>query len=269
MALTEPSPDGNLLLYGVAASGSDWQEFKIRRVTDGVDLSDHLRWIKFSGAAWTRDGKGFFYSRYPEPRTGEAMVGQNRDMKVYYHRIGTVQTDDVLVYERLDQPDWGFGVHVTHDGRYLVMAVWVGTDTRQRIHYLDLVDPLLPKVTGTVVRLLDHADAAYAFIGNQGPLFQFRTDRDAPRGRVIAIDTEAPGAEIRETIPEEPDALESVAQVGGRLVATYLVDAKSSVRVFEWDGRAVREVTLPGIGTAAGDVLRLHVVPVAGNGLSL
>ena len=162
MALTEPSPDGNLLLYGVAASGSDWQEFKIRRVTDGVDLSDHLRWIKFSGAAWTRDGKGFFYSRYPEPRTGEAMVGQNRDMKVYYHRIGTVQTDDVLVYERLDQPDWGFGVHVTHDGRYLVMAVWVGTDTRQRIHYLDLVDPLLPKVTGTVVRLLDHADAGQA-----------------------------------------------------------------------------------------------------------
>ena len=208
MALTEPSPDGNLLLYGVAASGSDWQEFKIRRVTDGVDLSDHLRWIKFSGAAWTRDGKGFFYSRYPETRTGEAMVGQYRDMKVYYHRIGTVQTDDVLVYERPDQPDWGFGVHVTHDGRYLVMAVWVGTDTRQRIHYLDLVDPLLPKVTGTVARLLDHADAAYAFIGNQGPLFQFRTDRDAPRGRVIAIDTEAPGAEIRETIPEEPDALE-------------------------------------------------------------
>ncbi len=252
LALTEPSPDGNLLLYGVAASGSDWQEFKIRRIADGVDLSDHLRWIKFSGGAWTKDGKGFFYSRYPKPRTGEAMVGENRDMKVYYHRIGTVQTDDVLVYERPDQPDWGFGVHVTHDGRYLVMAVWVGTDTRQRIHYLDLVDPLLPRVTGPVIRLLDQADAAYGFIGNQGPLFQFRTDRDAPRGRVITIDTDAPGAEIRETIPEEPDALESVAQVGGRLVATYLVDAKSSVRVFESDGRAVREVTLPGIGTAAG-----------------
>ena len=252
LALTEPSPDGNLLLYGIAASGSDWQEFKVRRVNDGVDLSDHLRWIKFSGGAWTKDGKGFFYSRYPEPKTGEAMLGQNRDMTVYYHRIGTTQVDDVLVYERPDQPDWGFGVHVTHDGRYLVMTVWVGTDTRQRIHYLDLVDPLQPRVTGTVVRLLDQADAAYAFIGNQGPLFQFRTDKDAPLGRVITIDTKVASADIQETIPEHPHALESVALVGGRLVATYLADAKSSVRVFEWDGRPVREVSLPGIGTAAG-----------------
>ena len=253
LALTEPSPDGSLLLYGIAASGSDWQEFKVRRVPDGVDLSDHLRWIKFSGGAWTKDGKGFFYSRYPEPKAGEAMVGQNRDMKVYYHRIGTAQADDALVYERPDQPDWGFGVQVTHDGRYLVMNVWVGTDTRQRIHYLDLVDPARPKVTGTVVRLLDQADAAYGFIGNEGPLFQFRTDRDAPRGRVITIDTKATGAAaIRETIPEQPHALESVALVGGRLVASYLADAKSSIRIFERDGRPVREVGLPGIGSAAG-----------------
>ena len=253
LALTEPSPDGSLLLYGIAASGSDWQEFKVRRVNDGVDLSDHLRWIKFSGGAWTRDGKGFFYSRYPEPKSGEAMVGQNRDMKVYYHRIGTAQADDVLVYQRPDQPDWGFGVQVSHDGRYLVMNVWVGTDTRQRIHYLDLVDPARPQVTGTVERLLDQADAAYGFIGNEGPLFQFRTDRDAPRGRVITIDTKATGAAaIRETIPEQPHALESVALVGGRLVASYLADAKSSIRIFERDGRPVREVSLPGIGSAAG-----------------
>ena len=252
LALTEPSPDGSLLLYATAASGSDWQEFKIRRVADGADLTDHLRWIKFSGGAWTKDGKGFFYSRYPEPAAGSAMVGQNRDMKVYYHRIGTAQTEDLLVYERPDQPDWGFSVQVTHDGRYLVMNVWVGTDTRQRVHYLDLIDPLRPQVTGTVVRLLDEADAAYGFIGNQGPLFQFRTDRDAPRGRVITIDTRAGAAAIQETIPEQPHALESVALVGGRLVASYLADAKSSVRIFERDGRPVREVSLPGIGSAAG-----------------
>ncbi len=253
LALTEPSPDGSLLLYATAASGSDWQEFKVRRVADGADLSDHLRWIKFSGGAWTKDGKGFFYARYPEPAAGSAMLGQNRDMKVYYHRIGTGQAEDALVYERPDQPDWGFGVQVTHDGRYLVMNVWVGTDTRQRIHYLDLVDPVRPQVTGTVVRLLDQADAAYGFIGNQGSLFQFRTDRDAPRGRVITIETRKTGAEaVRETIPEQPHALESVLEVGGRLVATYLADAKSSVRIFERDGRPVREVSLPGIGSATG-----------------
>lgn len=253
LALTEPSPDGSLLLYATAASGSDWQEFRIRRVADGADLSDHLRWIKFSGGAWTKNGKGFFYSRYPEPAAGAAMVGQNRDMKVYYHRIGTVQAEDVLVYERPDQPDWGFGVQVTHDGRYLVMNVWVGTDTRQRVHYLDLVDPIRPQVTGSVVRLLDQADAAYGFIGNQGPLFQFRTDRDAPRGRVITIDTRATGAAaIRETIAEQPHALESVALIGGQLVASYLADAKSSLKIFDQDGRPVREVSLPGIGSAAG-----------------
>jgi len=253
LALAEPSPDGTLLLYAIATSGSDWQDFKVRRVDDGDDLGDHLRWIKFSGGAWTRDGKGFFYSRYPAPEAGQAMVGQNRDMSVYYHRIGTTQADDVLVYQRPDQPDWGFGVQVTHDGRYLVINVWVGTDTRQRIHYLDLGDPEHPTVTGTVVRLLDEADAAYGFIGNQGPLFQFRTDRDAPRGRVITIDTTATGAAAtRETIPEQPHALESVVLVGGRLVANYLADAKSSVRVFETDGRPVHEIALPGIGTAAG-----------------
>lgn len=253
LALTEPSPDGALLLYGIAASGSDWQEFKVRRVGDGTDLSDHLRWIKFSGGSWTKDGKGFFYSRYPEPKTGETMVAQNRNMKMLYHRIGTSQADDVVVYERPDQPDWGFAGQFTHDGRYLLINVWVGTETRQRVHYLDLVDPSHPTVTGTVVRLLDEADAAYGFIGNQGPLFHFRTDRDAPRGRVIAIDSRGSGpSAVQETIPEQPDALESVVEVGGRLVASYLSDAKSAVRIFERDGRPVRDIELPGIGSAAG-----------------
>ena len=251
LTVTEPSPDGKLLLYSTSASGSDWQEFRIRRVDDGTDLADHLRWIKFSGGTWTKDGKGFFYARYPEPRATEALTGQNRDMKVYYHRVGTPQSADVLVHERLDQPDWGFGLEVTHDGRYLIIGIWVGTDTRSRIHYLDLGDPMAPNVTGRVVPLLDQFDAAYNFVGNQGPRFYFRSDLGAPRGRIIAVDTGSPTT-IQEIVGEQPAALESVAEVGDRLIAGYLVDAKSSLRVFGLDGQDLGEVPLPGIGSGGG-----------------
>ncbi|MFN0180873.1 MAG: prolyl oligopeptidase family serine peptidase [Gemmatimonadales bacterium] len=251
LALTAPSPDGELLLYATSASGSDWQEFRVRRVDDGVDLTDHLRWIKFSGGTWTKDGRGFFYARYPAPQPGEALTAQNRDMKVYYHRIGTPQSADVLVYERPDEPEWGFGLEVTHDGRYLVIGVWVGTDTRTRIHVLDLGDPRAPNVTGEVVRLLDRFDAAYHFVGNQGPVFFLRTDLDAPRGRIVTIDTRTPGA-ITELVAEQPHALDSVTEVGGKLVAGFLVDAKSALRLYGLDGRDHGEIPLPGIGSGGG-----------------
>jgi hypothetical protein len=117
------SPDGSLVAYALAAAGSDWNEFKVRDVSDGKDLGDHIRWSKFSGASWTRDGKGFFYGRYPEPVKGEELTAQVRNMKLYYHRIGTDQSADVLVYERPDQPDWGFAPEVTDDGRWLVISV--------------------------------------------------------------------------------------------------------------------------------------------------
>lgn len=257
LTVSEPSPDGKLLLYGTAASGSDWQEFKVRRVDDGVDLGDHLRWIKFSRGAWTRDGRGFFYARYPEPKPGEAMVSQNRDMKLYYHRIGTAQGEDLLVYERPDQPDWGFNPLVTFDGRYLIISVWTGTDSRNRLYYLDLIDPVRPTVLGRVIRLFDGFDAAYDFVGNQGPVFFLRTDRDAPLGRVAAVDTRRDGASLVPVIPEQPQALETVAHVGGRLVASYLTDAHSTVRIFETGGRELKGLDLPGIGsvgvTMSGD----------------
>lgn len=253
LTLSEPSPDGSLLLYGTATSGSDWQEFRIRRVDSGVDLDDRLQWIKFSGGSWTRDGKGFFYARYPEPGPGDAMMAQNRDMKVYYHRVGTPQSADRLVHERPDQPDWGFSPEVTHDGRYLVLTVWVGTDTRVRVHYLDLGDPAAPRIDGPVIRLLDAFDAGYGFIGNEGSRFYFRTDRDAPRGRIVAVDATPDGpAPLTELVAESAHALETVALVGGRFIAGYLADAQSVVTVFDRSGRRVRDLTLPGIGTATG-----------------
>ncbi len=253
LSLVEPSPDGRLLLYSTSASGSDWQEFRIRQVDDGIDRVDHLRWIKFSRGSWTRDGQGFFYSRYPEPDSNAALSAQNRDMKVYYHRLGSDQREDQLVYERPDQPDWGFAAEVTHDGRYLVLTVWLGTDSRTRVYYQDLGDPQAPSITGSMVKLLDQFDAAYGFIGNVGPIFYFRTDRGAARGRVIAVDTRAPAPEAwREVVPEAEQPLDGVSLVGGRLVTSYLVDAKSRLAVVDLEGSAVSEIHLPGIGTAGG-----------------
>src|SRR5437660_835349 len=245
------SEDGRLLAYGTSASGSDWEEFHVRDIATARDRADHLRWIKFSGASWTHDGRGFFYSRYPEA-ADKALTSVNRFQKVYYHRLGTAQPRDVLVYERPDQPDWGFGAAVTDDGRYVVMNVWLGTDRRNRVHYLDLRSATRPRVTGAVTRLLDDFDAGYGFIGNDGPVFYFLTDLDAPKKRVIAIDTRQPErARWREIIPQGEDVLEGVQIIHDVFVAHYMHDAHSRLRLFALDGRFLKDVALPTLGAVA------------------
>jgi prolyl oligopeptidase len=243
------SEDGRLLAYGTSASGSDWEEFRVRDVATARDLPDHLKWVKFSGASWTKDGAGFFYSRYPEP-ADKALTDVNRFQRLYYHRLGADQAQDVLVYERPDQPDWGMNAEVTNDGRYAVLQVWLGTDRRNRVYYLDLRDAKHPRVTGDVVRLLDEFDASYAFVGNDGPLFYFLTDLDAPRKRVIAIDTRHPErARWREVLPQGPDVLEGVQIIHERFVAHYMRDASSRLRLFALDGRVLKDLDLPTLGS--------------------
>jgi prolyl oligopeptidase len=249
LTVTSVSEDGRYLVYGTSSGGSDWQEFRVREVETGRDLPDHLRWIKFSGASWTHDGRGFFYSRYDEP-TGVALTAVNRDQKLYYHRIGTPQSEDVLVYERPDQPEWGFSGQVSEDGRYLVVSVWHGTDRRNRVHYMDLGDLRAPRVQGNLVRLLDDFDASYSFVGNDGPVFYFHTDLQAPRSRVIAVDTRRPQRDgWRTLIPQADDVLQGVGMVDNQFVASYLHDAHSRIRVFGLDGSLVREIELPTLGS--------------------
>jgi prolyl oligopeptidase len=243
------SDDGRLLAYGTSASGSDWEEFRVRDVVEGRDLSDHLKWIKFSGASWTNDGAGFFYSRYPEPGD-KALTDVNRFQRLYYHRLGTEQTQDVLVYERPDQPDWGMNAEVTDDGRYAVLHVWLGTDRRNRVYYLDLKDARRPNVRGAVMRLLDDFDASYTFVGNDGPVFYFLTDLEASRKRVIAIDTRHPErARWREIIPQGPDVLDGIQIIHDTFVANYMHDASSRLRLFRLDGRFVKDLPLPTLGS--------------------
>jgi prolyl oligopeptidase len=242
------SHDGKYLAYGLAASGSDWNEWKVREVATGKDLSDHLKWVKFSGAAWTKDGQGFFYSRYDEPNEKTKLEDVNYFQKLYYHRLGTPQSADLLVYERKDQKEWGFAGDVSEDGRYLLISVWQGTDPRNRFFFKDLRQP-----DAKVVELITELEAAYNFIGNDGATFYFRTDLNAPRGRLIAIDTANPAkANWRELIPQAAEALESVTLVGEHFIASYLKDARTQVKVFSLQGKLVREVQLPGIGTAVG-----------------
>jgi prolyl oligopeptidase len=244
------SPDGRHVGYGTAAGGSDWQEFRVRDLRSGRDLADHIRWVKFSGLSWTKDGRGFFYSRYPEPRSGEQLLEANRFQALHYHALGSSQEADLLIYERPDQPDWGFSGEVTHDGRYVIITVWEGTETRNRLYFIDLKDAARPDLASPVVRLLDEMDAAYGFVGNDGPIFFLRTDLDAPRGRLIAIDTRRPGRQHwRTLVPETEDVLQAAQVVGGRFVASYMTDARSRVRVFGLDGAARGEIGLPAMGS--------------------
>jgi prolyl oligopeptidase len=246
------SPDGRLFAYSLSSGGSDWREVRVRDITTGRDMADTLRWIKFSGTSWTRDNAGFFYSRYerPEGRELQAVV---RNQKLYYHRLGTDQARDLLVYQRPDQPDWGFGADVTEDGRYLVVSVWLGTDSRNRVYYQDLGDPLRPRIRTELVRLLDDFDATYSFVGNLGPVFYFVTNLDAPRSRLIAIDTRRPERTAwRTIIPQTEATLDGVSLVGGRFVAGYIEDAHARVTVFDTAGTRVADVPLPTLGAVGG-----------------
>ncbi len=234
---TAASHDGRYLAYSLSSSGSDWQELHVRSVDDGRDLPDVVKWVKFSGISWTHDNKGFFYSRYDEPVSGNKMTNANKNQKLYYHRIGQPQSRDELVYDRPDQPDWLFDGSVSDDGQYLIITVSQGTDVRTRLYFIDLDDAGKPQIDNPVVRLIDKLDAEYSFIGNRKTMFYVRTDRNAPRGRIVAISIDNPREERWNTIiPENRDALVSAVMAGDNIVANYLQDAHSSVRFYASSG---------------------------------
>jgi len=243
----EVSEDGNWLAYGLSQSGSDWQEWFVREVATESDRDDKLEWVKFSGAAWTADHRGFFYSRYDAPDPDKQFEAANYFQKLYYHRLGTAQSEDELVYERPDRKEWMFAAEVSEDGRYLLISVSQGTDPRNLVFYQDLQAP-----AAEVVELVSTFEASYDFIGNDGSLFWFRSDRDAPRGRVVAIDAADPNGTWQEVIPETEDTLEGVGLLNNSFVVGYLRDAKSAILIYAIDGTFVRELALPGIGSAGG-----------------
>jgi prolyl oligopeptidase len=244
----EVSPDGKHLAYSTSASGSDWVEWKVREISSGKDLSDHLKWSKFSGASWAKNSKGFYYGRFPTPKDGEEMMARNIHKKIYFHEIGKPQSEDLLVYERPNQPKQGLYAWVTDDGKYLLIQVSQGTDTKNGLFYRDLRNP-----TSKVVELLSDFDASYDFVTNLGSKFIIRTDLNAPKQKVISIDVNKPLSDQWETIiPESTETLRSVSHIGGLFIANYLKDARTEIRRFKKNGNPLPPVKLPGLGTAAG-----------------
>ncbi|MFC1743469.1 prolyl oligopeptidase family protein [Candidatus Riflebacteria bacterium] len=242
------SPDGKFLAYGISKAGSDWQEWKVRSIKTGKDLNDHLKWIKFSGASFSKDSKGFYYCRYEEPKDENKLKAVNYYQKLYYHKIGDTQVKDELIYERPDQKEWGFGGEVTDDGRFLLIHVWKGTENKNLLFYKDLKNP-----RAKVTELIAKFEASYSFIGNEGDKFYLKTDYKANQNRLIQIDLKKPTKKNwQEVIAEEEATLEWVSYYKKLFIASYLKDAHTEIKIFNIKGQFTKILELPDFGTAYG-----------------
>jgi prolyl oligopeptidase len=241
------SDSGNLVAFAKSEAGSDWQRWRVMDVATGVMLPDEIRWSKFGGASWSKDEKGFFYTRFPEPKAGEEFQSLNLNNEVRYHRLGTPQSEDTLVFSTPEHPTWGFGAGVTEDGRYLVISVYEGTDPKNLLLIQDLNEP------GSKPReIVDAFANEWSVIGNDGTTFYATTDFDAPRRRIVSFDVRKGLASLREIVPQQPEVLEGAGMVGDFIFAQYLKDVRPLVRMLRPDGSLVRDVELPGIGSAGG-----------------
>jgi prolyl oligopeptidase len=247
VALSEftPSRDGNLVAYALSDGGTDWQTWRFRRVADGQDLTDTLRYTKFWGVSWAHDGSGVYYDRYPVLPNGK---GDDAGRPaIYFHRLGESQDQDKLVYQVTDHPTRIPAGHVTDDGWYLIINQFDGYE-KNGVSILDLRKP------GAQAKPLFYAwDALYNFIGSQGDKLYFLTTKNAPLRRVIEVDARQPASSLWPTIvTEQSSALDEAAYVGNRIVAKYVQDAHSVARLYDSHGKPSGEVPLPGLGQIAG-----------------
>ena len=240
------SDDGKHLAYGVQESGSDWRTWRVMEIESGKVLEDELEWVKFGGATWSKDSKGVFYNRYDEPSKEDEFTALNLNQKVYYHVLGTPQSEDKLVHADPDNPEFGFSIDVSEDGNWLILTVWKGTDSRNQVLYKDLTNP-----DSEMVTLIDNFENEYSFLGNEGSKFYFKSDFDAPKKCILTIDINKPGKHDV-IIAESDEAMQSASMVGDNIIAQYLKDAKTQVKLFDLAGKFTREVSFPGIGSANG-----------------
>jgi prolyl oligopeptidase len=254
MVKWEPSHDGQMLAYATSESGSDWRIWRVRDVDSGEDLADELKWSKFADIAWLKDGSGFYYARYDEPESGKDLTEQNYFQKVYFHKLGDAQAQDQLIYERPDEKEWGFDPKISDDDAYLILHVWHGTDIRNRLFYQELAPD------AAMVELISDLEAAYRFLGNDGPVLYFRTTLDAPNGRIIAIDISNPEkAHWRTAVPESTDAIEEVKMVNDEFNVVYLHDAHHLIKRYDRAGSLVGSIDLPVIGSIPSLAYELNI----------
>ena len=239
-----PSPDGRLLAYSLSDGGTDWRIVRVMDVATGADTPDEIRWVKFSSLDWAKDGSGFYYSRFPEPQAGEAFQSLNENHAVYFHKLGTPQSADVLIHASPDQPKLNHSTRVTDDGKYVLVVSSEGTDERYAL-------TLHPVKGGKAIALVDDFANNWEYVTNQGPRFTFVTNRDAPRQRIVSLDIRKPGV-LTEIVPQQEATLVGASRVGDRLILSYLGDAKSEARMVALDGKPVATINLAAIGSAAG-----------------
>ena len=248
LAAYYPSPDGKHLAYLVQDGGTDWRTARVVDIENKTTLEDRLEWLKFTSLSWARDGSGFYYSRYPKTDDADKFQSLNMNQAVYFHRLGASQQQDSLAYATPENPDWGHFPIVTDDGAFLVITTWKGTGDRYQITYQKLDDPNAAPTT-----LIEGFEHDYRLIGNIGTRLWFRTNNDAPRNRLIAIDTDnAAPNNWTEVIPETDNVLDGIELVGGKIIGSYIEDAKTVVKIFDLGGAEIDTLDLPGIGTASG-----------------
>ena len=248
-----PSPDGRFVAYATAQGGADWRTVRVRDLASMQDLADSLHWVRFSNLSWTRDGRGFFYSRYPEPPAGKSLSAALSGHSVYYHALGTAQTSDHAIFARSDLVRYFVGCSVSDDGRYVFCTASPGADNRNRLYYMDLGDPMRPNVAAPLRPIVDEDIAQFQVIDNLGSTLYLITDDGSPRRRVVSLDLATPDrAHMRTVVPEGRFAIEAAVAADGRLVIQYLEDVKSIVRVFDVHGVPLGAIPLPGVGTVAG-----------------
>jgi prolyl oligopeptidase len=242
-----PSEDGRHILYSIQEGGSDWRTLRVLDVQSGQVLSDEVQWVKFSALDWAKDGSGFFYSRFPEPQQGQQFQSLNENQEVYFHRLGTPQAQDRLVFATPDRPKLSNRIEVSEDGRWLIVYSSQGTDARYEISLIDLTKP-----SAKPRRFVTGFENSWSYIGNQGSTFYWATNQGAPRYRIVATDISRPVSQARVIVAEDAATLSDASIVGNRLIASYLVDAKTEVRTYDLNGRRTGTIALPGIGTASG-----------------
>ncbi len=239
--------DGKYMAYGVAFSGSDRTEWHVKDVATGQDLNDTLRPNRQGGIAWMKDNSGFFYSRFPDAEKGKELKSQNFFQKLYFHKIGTPQDEDYVVYERPDNKEYFVGSGVTEDGNFLIINVGKGTGPQNMVYFKNLTMEKAP-----IIPVVDELKNDYSFVGNDGSKFYFKTDLDAPRARLVMRDVLDRSAGWKEVVPQAAETLQSVDFLNNQFVLNYLKDAYTQIKIVDLGGKFVREVKLPGIGTAGG-----------------
>jgi prolyl oligopeptidase len=243
------SKDGRLLTYGVSRSGSDWQEYRVLDLSTRKLLDDKIDWVKVSGIAWR--GNGFYYSRYPAPAKGKELSSINEDHMVYYHRIGTPQSADELVFRDEKNPQRFHTLSTTEDERFAVLDVSDrGTGKQGNAVFVQDLSKPGAKFTPLIPNIGD--DSYNVLESVRGELLVF-TDNNAPNGRVVRIDPAKPEpANWKVILAEKPDTIDSIAVAGGKVIATYMKDVASKAYVHNLEGAFENEIELPGLGTANG-----------------